>query len=142
MIQMPVSHRSSRTPSDAALVGTGGRLGRLRRLYADRHQSAVPVSRQGVTHLFSELATTWREETGFSSNVNEIALHPAYQRIISLGSAAVPMILSEMARMPDHWFHALSVITGADPIQESDRGDMILMTRRWLEWGRQTGYSV
>ena len=36
--------------------------------------------------------------------------HPAYQKIISIGKPAIPLILREFERQPDHWFMALSAI--------------------------------
>lgn len=68
-------------------------------------------------------------------------MHPAYQRIIGMGDAAVPLILQELERSPDHWFWALNAITGADPVPESRRGVMSEMVKAWLEWGVQHGYG-
>jgi hypothetical protein len=89
----------------------------------------------------SELATEWkltRQKT--SSSVVKLVIHPAYQRIIGKGPAAIPFILRELQRAPDHWFWALNAITGEDPVPEKDRGDIHAMTRAWLEWGKQSGY--
>ena len=36
--------------------------------------------------------------------------HPAYQQIISMGEAALPLILRELERNKDHWFLALMAI--------------------------------
>jgi hypothetical protein len=63
-----------------------------------------------------------------------MALHPAYQAIIKLGSGAVPLILEEMKREPDHWFIALRKLTGADPVKPEQQGDITKMTREWIEW--------
>lgn len=45
----------------------------------------------------------------------EMAMHPAYQRIIGLGPEVAPLLLRELERQPDHWFWALKALTGADP---------------------------
>lgn len=67
------------------------------------------------------------------------AAHPAYLRIIGMGAAAVPLILERMASKPGFWFAALRSITGVDPVQPHEHGDMDAMTRAWRSWGRQHG---
>jgi hypothetical protein len=64
---------------------------------------------------------------------------PAYQQIIRMGHVVVPLILKELKERPDHWFVALSAITGADPIRAGDRGRLEKMTSAWLDWGRERG---
>jgi hypothetical protein len=91
---------------------------------------------------FHQLAEQWRIETAHLSNIRKKALHPAYQEIIGMGEAAVPLILEEMKRNPGQWFWALHAITRADPIAEESRGKLREMTEAWLEWGRNHGYKV
>lgn len=67
-------------------------------------------------------------------------MHPAYQRIIGLGPAVIPLILADLARQPDHWFWALKALTGEDPVSPGDRGKMAAMSEAWLRWGRANGY--
>src|SRR5438132_14031200 len=52
---------------------------------------------------FEELANQWRADTAFLSSVSKMATHPAYQQIIEMGPAVVPLILRELERGPDHW---------------------------------------
>jgi len=94
-----------------------------------------------VEALFLTLAHRWKEERGPSSSTTEIAMCPSYQRIIGLGPAAIPLILRELEREPDHWFWALKAITGEDPVPADSRGKVREMARLWVEWGRQQGYS-
>ncbi len=47
---------------------------------------------------------------------------PAYQEIIGLGPAVVPLVLRELEQRPAHWFSALRALTGADPMDPADRG--------------------
>ena len=87
------------------------------------------------------LATDWkktRQQT--SSSALKWAMHPSYQRIIGKGQAAIPFILQELQREPDHWFWALHAITGHDPVPEGDQGDIAAMARAWIAWGKQRGY--
>lgn len=89
---------------------------------------------------FHRLAARWRAETENMSSLSAIAMHPAYQAIIGLGSAALPLILQELQRSPDQWFWALKAISGQDPVPPSARGSVSEMTRYWMDWGRQKGF--
>ena len=64
-------------------------------------------------------------------------MHPAYQQIIGLGPAAVPLLLRELEREPDYWFWAIKAITGVDPVADADRGRMRAMSATWISWGRK-----
>ena len=64
-----------------------------------------------------------------------MAMHPAYQQIIGMGTPALPLIFQELQREPDHWFWALGAITGENPVPEEDAGDLDAMTDAWLSWG-------
>jgi len=83
---------------------------------------------------FRRLVEQWREETGPISSMTELVQHPAYQEIIRMGWDAVPLLLRELRERPHHWFWALKVITGEDPVQPEDRGDLEQMARAWLTW--------
>ncbi len=63
--------------------------------------------------IFAHLAEQWRKERGATSMAKRMAEHPAYRKIVALGEKAVPLILAELERQPDHWFVALHEITGA-----------------------------
>jgi hypothetical protein len=62
-----------------------------------------------------------------------------YQQVIGMGIDAVPLILAELAREPDHWFWALEAITGKNPVSDDAAGDVEASTQAWIEWGRQKG---
>ena len=89
---------------------------------------------------FHRLAAAWKLRQGYSSSVAQMAMHPAYQAIIGMGNAAVPLILSELSRQVDHWFWALKAITEEDPVPQADRGNLQKMSEAWLAWGRKHGY--
>ena len=88
---------------------------------------------------FQQLKEAWQKETRYQSFSRQIALHPAYQRIIGMGRDALPLILKELEAGPHHWFWALRSISGEDPVSEDSRGDMKAMTDSWLDWGRKAG---
>ena len=89
---------------------------------------------------FRRLVTAWQEETRYLSSTTQIAMHPAYQRIIGMGPAALPLIFQEMQRSPGHWFWALKAITGEDPIMPEHAGNLSEMTNDWMRWARQHNY--
>jgi len=89
---------------------------------------------------FCDLKDEWERDTAILSSITEIAMHPAYQQIIGLGPVAVPLILYEMSKRPNHWFWALKSITGENPVPPSARGNIQEMTNAWLNWGREQRY--
>jgi len=94
---------------------------------------------QNLRREFRKHSKAWRDETVFTSSVSDIVLHPSYQRIIGLGGEVVPLILRELDKSPRFWFWALEAITGENPVPNSENGQVRLMTKRWIEWGRAKG---
>ncbi len=107
---------------------------------------AAGVQRQPVAQpasadeKFDCLAAAWRENRGPTSSLTEMAMRPEYQRIIGMGHEAVPLLLEELQKAPDHWFWALVAITGEDPVPPEHKGKLSEMTKAWLQWGRDEGY--
>lgn len=93
-----------------------------------------------IERQFNQLANQWEAETGMLSVLSQKVLHPSYQRIIGMGEKAVPLLLKELEREPNHWFWALRAITGANPVKPENRGRVKRMAQDWLEWGRDRGY--
>ncbi|HZT40925.1 MAG TPA: hypothetical protein VFA07_01985 [Chthonomonadaceae bacterium] len=90
---------------------------------------------------FEELTAQWRAATRFLSSTTAIAMHPAYQQIIGMGPAALPFILRELDQGSDHWYWALSCITGANPVPPEQKGQHQKMREAWLQWAREQGYT-
>lgn len=90
-----------------------------------------------LAQRFRELADVWQRETRFLSFMEQRAMHPAYQRIVGLGWVAVPLILRELQRQPDHWLWALQAITGEQPPRQGE--DFGAAVTAWLRWGRERG---
>jgi hypothetical protein len=101
-----------------------------------------PLSRQWANPIirFSNFKREWKESTPMFSSITEIVMHPSYQRIIGMGPTAIPMILLSMRQELDHWFWALSAITGENPVPEEHRGKIKKMTEAWLDWGQKNFY--
>lgn len=121
----------------------------LERLSRKFEQRVLNHSPQPVVELSTEahridadhfrlLADQWRRETEHISSLKQACLHPAYQRIIGMGPAAVPLLLRELEQAPDHWFWALNAITEEDPAQTED--SLEGATRAWLTWGKEKGH--
>ena len=104
------------------------------------HRDAMtPMSRQPIWQRLADLAATWREERGFSSSMTDVLTSPSYLRVIALGRPVVPYLLAELAATPDHWFSALSAITGVNPVPDQAAGNLQAMTEAWLHWGDKEG---
>ncbi len=93
-----------------------------------------------IKTTFHELADTWRRETGYMSSAQDMAMHPAYQRIMGMGQPAIALILKELEAKPDHWFWALRSLTGENPVLAEHIGNVKLMAQDWLSWGYKHGY--
>lgn len=101
---------------------------------------SIPTAVESPEQQFRSLAEQWRRETGMLSSVSKMAMHPAYQRIIGMGAGAIAPILRELQTRPDHWFWALTYITGENPVPQEATGNLRRMAQAWTEWGRQRGY--
>jgi len=103
---------------------------------------APPTSSAETTEqLFHRLAAAWHSETAHLSSSTRVVNHPAFREIIAMGPPVVPLMLREPAHGPNLWVWALPAITGADPVEASDRGDITKMTAAWLRWAGEHGYQ-
>ncbi len=115
-------------------------LRRLREEETERTPAgSAPVSHEARAR-FDRLAEEWRAAVQYVSSLSQMVTHPAYQRIIGLGNAAIPLLLNRLGDRPEHWFWALKAITGADPVAAEDRGNIDAMRGAWLAWGQREGY--
>jgi hypothetical protein len=89
---------------------------------------------------FATLAAEWKAERGHSSSISKLCTHSAYQQIVGMGEKAVPLLLRELEREPDHWFWALKAITGVNPVPQESRANIREMARHWVKWGHEQGY--
>ena len=105
------------------------------------NQYADEVEVQPADRSFQELADRWETETALLSNSERAAQHPAHQEIVNMGKAAVPLILERIGSQGGLWFHALSAITGANPVAPENRGNVSAMQKSWLKWGERNGYG-
>ena len=94
---------------------------------------------RSLLERFHRLAAEWKEQSHFLSNSAQMAMLRPYQRIIGMGPRAVPLILEELRREPDHWFWALEAITEEDPVPPEARGQVRRMAEAWVRWGEEQG---
>ena len=98
------------------------------------------ISRLDARQEFTALAEQWRKATGYLSSPSQMAMHPAYQRIIGMGPAVVPFILEDLRRTGAQWYWALQAITGESPVPPGVRHTSRETRDIWLRWGRDHGY--
>ena len=105
--------------------------------------SAIPYDNLDIEFQFDQLCQSWRGEYGSASSARAIVNAPSYKRIIFMGSSVLPLIFRDLDRSaePDYWFAALKEITNADPVSQSDRGNMRAMARSWVKWAKANGYT-
>ncbi len=93
-----------------------------------------------VRDNFYILAKQWEKECPRGSDISEMVMSPAYQRIIGMGPHVIPLLLEQLERKPSHWFWALYALTGVDPIPPESQGKLKEMAEAWIAWGKRQGY--
>ncbi|MFA5747374.1 MAG: hypothetical protein WC926_04895 [Candidatus Paceibacterota bacterium] len=103
-----------------------------------RQTNEIVYTYQSLENRFNSLVSTWKQDTEFSSSVSEIVSNKAYLQIIALGEKVLPLIFKSMEQEPNHWFVALTSITGGvNPIKPEHRGNLSKMTEDWLDWAKK-----
>jgi hypothetical protein len=96
---------------------------------------------ESLEEKFQRLASAWLAETAYVSSSSDLVAHPAFQEIVSLGPAVIPLLLRELEKRTGHWHRALRRITGVDPVPTAEGGNVARMAEAWLQWGRDHGYT-
>jgi hypothetical protein len=104
------------------------------------NQEGERVEPVHLEETFHALAAQWKVDALFMSSVTDMVNLSSYQAIIAMGERAIPLLLGELAREPNHWFAALTAITGEEPVPPEGRGNLDRMTEAWLRWGHDRGY--
>ncbi|MBC6423156.1 MAG: hypothetical protein GDA43_21930 [Hormoscilla sp. SP5CHS1] len=97
-------------------------------------------SPDAIASKFASLASQWSQAVAGMSSTVEMAKHPAYREIISMGEAVIPFLLADLSQNPLYWLPALREITQENPVPPSQRGKVKQMASAWLNWGREKGY--
>jgi len=110
--------------------------------------STVPTKQTGATEpketieeKFRRLACAWHAETAYVSSSSGLVAHPAFQEIVGMGPAVIPLLPRELENRTGHWHRALRQITVADPVLPADRGNIEKAAEAWLRWGKEQGYA-
>jgi hypothetical protein len=98
-----------------------------------------PVSEE-IQERFTELASQWTQDVEGMSSTIEMVKHPAYQEIINMGKAVIPLMLKDLSQNPLYWLTALRQITQENPVPPEHKGKVKQMSEDWLNWGKQQGY--
>ncbi|MGH9690448.1 MAG: hypothetical protein ACRD4C_05055 [Candidatus Acidiferrales bacterium] len=142
MNQMPILPNYY-TPEDAGILASMCLQTLSQQTSRQRGVASGPpeqTERCDIEPEFNRRVREWKRDRNSSSLSSVITSHPAYLRIIGMGPDALPLVLRELEKELDHWFVALQSISGEDPVPDESRGDMMAMTRSWVEWGRKKGY--
>jgi hypothetical protein len=112
------------------------------RVLTNELQAAVaqPIVRElELAKRFRVEANKWEQETMHLSSTARRVLHPSYQAIMGMGPEVVPILLRDMKQTRRSWFWALRHITGVNPVDPIDVGNVDKMISAWIEWGSKEG---
>jgi len=85
----------------------------------------------------------WCKETACLSSTTKIVENFHYKEIISMGVAVIPLIVKEMRKEPNHWFHAIDSILGVKvPIPKEMAGKVQELTDHYLKWLEKNGLTA
>ncbi len=100
------------------------------------------ASNGAVTKRFNELADEWRKQTSHLSSVFSMCTHPTYLAIMRMGPSIIRCILRDLETEADHWFFALELLTGKNPVPKDFNGTLDEQAQIWLDWAVNSGYVV
>jgi hypothetical protein len=104
------------------------------------HHFTSTVVTETFAAKFYRLTQSWKDATRFSSTYQQLLANPSYLELIAMGEKILPFIFTDMQREASHWFMALHILTGMNPVKPENRGNIQLMTHDWLEWAKSKGY--
>jgi hypothetical protein len=87
---------------------------------------------------FHLLVNRWKAETFYLSSLTKKYAHPAYQRIMAMGTNGLPLVLTELQKSNGNWFYALKFMAGKDV--STGITDYENAKAAWLEWGYNHNY--
>ena len=66
-----------------------------------------------IEEKFRRLADAWLAGTAYVSSSSDLVAHPAFQEIVGMGPAVIPLVLRELEKGTGHWHRVLRRITVA-----------------------------
>ena len=108
---------------------------------SDLQETGLPDAVDFLNRIMVDwLEGSEEEDLEESEDIAEIAISHGYRRLFQMGEEAIPVILDELEIRPALCLMTLSEITGANPVPESDRGNLTKMIEAWFNWAEQNGY--
>lgn len=89
---------------------------------------------------FNKFKIEWLNNTKKYSSSSEIVSDVNYNYIISMGKDVIPLIFEDLEKTNNHWFHALVILTGRNPVKEENIGYIEKMKDDWIMFGKENGY--
>jgi hypothetical protein len=121
------------------IAGTTHYVGRVLHVKTERVISfhrPIKVNEDEV--IFRGLADKWKRETGDFSVISRRYNHRSYRAILEMGASVIPLILKDLRRDPDRWFHALEFLTKKNPAKGAST--FYEAVDRWIAWGISEGH--
>jgi hypothetical protein len=97
---------------------------------------SLPKEISDLEQQFNKLAADWKKQTAIYSNTLHIIRNDNYLDIIGMGKDALPLILRDLEKAPEHWFVALKAIAKENPVPKEAYGNIDQMRFYWLQWGK------
>lgn len=97
---------------------------------------AIPRDEK-TQRMFQQFVDEWTQDTKNLSDASLVLLHPAYHRILAMGTSVLPYIVDDLtAGDGARWLPALDAITlgQINPVPPEHEDDAELMCQDWLQW--------
>lgn len=98
------------------------------------------TSESPETDKANDIIQQWIASRPRGGDIRSMASAAAYRNIIAMGESMVRPLLLQLSKKPGHWFVALNEITGENPIEPPAEGNVKLMAKAWIKWGKKRGY--
>ncbi len=108
--------------------------------YTKGSMHAYSMLENSIKKEFLIFKDSWLNEIMLSSNTSDIINNKHYYSIIKLGKDVIPYILEDLRQNNNHWFSALTKITGDNPVPVEHLGNISKMTNDWIAWGKTNGW--
>ena len=115
---------------------------RVRESTPSRNVSAVfELEPIGIPHKFETAYQNWRDETMFSSFIEDKLESVYFEQIVEMGSRVLPYLFRKLRSEPSFIFLAAEKILGFCPIEGREFDDMAGLVDAWLEWAERGNFG-
>jgi len=80
------------------------------------------------------LVQQFHRESMFVSSVVELTQLESYQALRDIGNRAVRVLISDLRETPSMLVNLLGEITGENPVRPDSIGNVVSVTRDWINW--------